>query len=273
MICETISIQSPNIPENTTAILTTYVQDNFAEIDITRKRPAIVICPGGGYSMVSEREGEPIAIKMMSFGFQAFVLKYSVAPNHFPTALLQLAEAVKLVREKSDIWHIDTEKIIVAGFSAGGHLAASLGVMWNSSFLKSLMDDSPQNWRPNGLMLGYPVISSGKIGHQDSFKNLLGPDFSEKAAQLSLENLVTEETPPTFIWHTAEDDLVLMENSLAFVTALRRYRIPLELHIFSKGGHGLSLGTQETQIQNGYGLEPTIQRWPQLFADWLNTIL
>ena len=251
------------------ATLTTYVIDNSEEIDANRRRPAVIICPGGGYEFLSDREAEPIAIKMMSLGYQAFVLHYSIKPAVFPTALTELAQAVQLVRQQQDAWHINPDKVIVAGFSAGGHLAASLGVFWQADFLAELMTGAKEEWQPNGLLLSYPVLSSGPFGHEGSFRSLLAEQYEQFKEQVSLENCVTADTPPTFIWHTLEDGAVPAENSLLFTQKMRELEIPFELHLFPKGGHGLGLGTIETVAGGSYGIEPSIQAWPQLFADWL----
>ncbi|WP_313539611.1 alpha/beta hydrolase, partial [Enterococcus sp.] len=164
---------------NSQATLTTYIIENSAEIEVNRLRPAVIICPGGGYEMLSDREAEPIAIKMMSFGFQAFVLHYSIKPAVYPIALTELATAVRLVRQQHEAWHVDPDKIIVAGFSAGGHLAANLGVSWQEPFLSELLDGQKEEWKPNGLLLSYPVLSSGKFAHEGSFQSLLADAYVE----------------------------------------------------------------------------------------------
>lgn len=251
------------------AVLTTYIIENAPEIDMDRLRPAVIICPGGGYEMLSDREAEPIAIKMMSYGFQAFVLRYSIKPAVYPLALTELAAAVQLVRSKQEEWHVDPNKIIVAGFSAGGHLAANLGVSWQAPFLEELLDGEKEDWQPNGLLLSYPVLSSGEFAHEGSFRALLAEKYSEKHTSLSLEHLVTELTPPTFLWHTLEDGLVKAENSLLFAEQLRQHNVPYEMHIFPRGGHGLSLGTKETANGGVHNIEPSVVRWPELFADWV----
>ncbi len=254
---------------NSQATLTTYIIENSAEIEVNRLRPAVIICPGGGYEMLSDREAEPIAIKMMSFGFQAFVLHYSIKPAVYPIALTELATAVRLVRQQHEAWHVDPDKIIVAGFSAGGHLAANLGVSWQEPFLSELLDGQKEEWKPNGLLLSYPVLSSGKFAHEGSFQSLLADAYVEQKDALSLEHLVSALTPPTFLWHTLEDGLVAAENSLLFAEQLRKYDVPYEMHIFPRGGHGLSLGTKETANGGIHNIEPSVVRWPELFADWV----
>ena len=159
MIHEKIEIQLKD--SEFKANLFTYFLDNSPEIDPERKRPVVLICPGGGYQMTSDREAEALAVRFMAMGYHAAILRYSVAPARFPEALLQLATAVAMLRENAEKWHIDTEKIVVQGSSAGGHLAASLGVFWNKPFVAEALGMDSEKFRPNGLMLSYPVITSG----------------------------------------------------------------------------------------------------------------
>lgn len=251
-----------------TANLYTYIIENSPEIDMERKRPAIIICPGGGYEMTSDREAEAIAIRMMNDGFQAFVLRYSVRPSVYPQALTELASVVKLVRNNASTWFVDPERIIVCGFSAGGHLAASLGVFWKKEFLQEKLQGSSEEWKPNGLLLSYPVISSGEFAHVGSFKALLADEYNEMKDEMSLENQVTKDTPPTFLWHTVEDNVVPVENSLFFAQSLRKANVPFELHIFPNGGHGLSLATEETISSWKSEIQNEVAIWPQLFSKW-----
>ena len=161
------------------AWIETYFWQESVELYPGQKRPAIVICPGGAYAMTSDREAEAVALRFMSMGYHAVVLRYSVAPARYPAALRQLAKTVALLRENSEKWHIETDKIIVSGFSAGGHLAASLGVFWNTPELKEITGFDNEMIRPDGMILNYPVITSGEFGHQESFHNLLGEKYEE----------------------------------------------------------------------------------------------
>lgn len=255
------------------AILDCYIQNNESCAP-NRKRPAIIICPGGGYEEIADREGEPIAIKMMSYGFQAFVLNYSLMPTHFPVSLTELSTAVKYVRENASDFHIDPNSIWVAGFSAGGHLAASLGVYWHTDFLKEY-GYRANAIKPNGLLLGYPVITAGKYAHRDSIVNLLG---TEKASEIeylnevSLELHVDKFTPPSFIWHTATDNVVPVNNSLMFAQALKQKMVKFALTIYPEGGHGLSLGTIETAHQRGNDIVPCVTDWPKKFVEFARNI-
>ena len=269
MIHEKIEIHLNN--SEFKANLFTYFLDNSPEIDPNRKRPIVVICPGGGYHMTSDREAEALAVKFLAMGYHAAVLRYSVAPARFPVALLQLAAAVSLLRGNAEKWHIDPDKIVVQGSSAGGHLAASLGVFWNKPFVAEALGVKAEMVRPNGLMLSYPVITSGEKAHQGSFENVLGEDYAdeEKRRFLSLEYNVTKDTPPTFLWHTAPDDTVPVENSLLFFQALHALDIPAELHIYPVGGHGLGLATAETANVSGYGIQEECETWVDLAGKWM----
>ena len=269
MIHEKLEIQLKN--SEFKANLFTYLLDNSLEIDPNRKRPVVLICPGGGYEMTSDREAEALAVKFLAMGYHAAVLRYSVAPARFPEALLQLATAVALIRGNAEKWHIDENKIVVQGSSAGGHLAASLGVFWNKSFVAEALEMDSEKFRPNGLMLSYPVITSGEKAHQGSFENVLGEQYAdeEKRRFLSLEYHVSKDTPPTFLWHTAPDDVVPVENSLLFFQALHALNIPAELHIYPIGGHGLGLATSETATPDGYGIQAECESWITLAGEWM----
>jgi acetyl esterase/lipase len=257
--------------ENSEAKLYTYILNNSPEIDSSRIRPVIIICPGGGYEFTSDREAEPIAIQLNALGFHACVLRYSVRPATFPTALLELSQAVSLLRKRAGKWPIDPNKIIVAGFSAGGHLAASLGVFWNQSFLSERLGISNEEMKPNGLLLSYPVITSGPHAHQGSFVALLGENHPELLQEVSLENYVTSETPPTFLWHTFTDAAVPVENSFFFANSLLKNHVSLEMHIFPKGIHGLSLGTEETRAVNYPGtVQPEVANWIEMAGRWIS---
>lgn len=235
-----------------------------------QKRPLILICPGGGYQKVSDREADPVAAKFYAMGYHTAILRYSVAPAPYPTALLQLAGAMKLIRDRSNQWLIDTDKIIVAGFSAGGHLACSLGVFWREEFLGKYYKCNSEIFRPNGLILGYPVITSGEYAHEESFVNLLG-DQEDLIDKVSLEHLVNEDMPPAFLWHTDSDPAVPVENSLLLYMALHQYNIPAEFHVFQNGGHGLSLATPLSQGSDGRGIQKECQTWIDLAHTWIKS--
>ena len=272
MIYKKVEIKVEGYQE--TADLYTYILDNSVEMRPDRKRPDIVICPGGGYTMTSDREAEPIAMQYLARGYHAVILRYSVAPARYPLALLQLAKSVAYLREHAEEFHIDTAKIILQGFSAGAHLAASLGVFWKEKFISEVLHTETEIVRPNGMILSYPVISSGKFAHTGSFEALLGADSSdpEKRKKQSLEFQVTTDTPPTFLWHTVTDDCVPVENSLLFFEALHKYKVPVELHLYPTGVHGLSLANEETCHEDGGCIQPECQSWMELACTWIRNL-
>ncbi len=261
------------------AKLVTYIQDESVEMDIP-DRPLVLVCPGGGYCFTSDREAEPLAIQFLAMGYHAAVLRYSVAPAVFPTALCELAWSVRLIREHAGEWHVNPKGIIVLGCSAGGHLAASLGVFWNRDFLAKALDEEGadhRQWKPDGMTLCYPVITSGEFAHRGSFDALMGDREAEISAMLgapapealSLENQVSSDTPPAFLWHTYTDDAVPVENSLMFVSAMRKANVPLELHIYPAGGHGLSLANRLTQGPGGCSIQKECASWISLAHTWI----
>ena len=255
--------------------LYTYFLDSSIEMRPNEKRPVILMCPGGGYEMTSDREAEPLAMQFLAMGYHVAILRYSVCPVRYPAALLQVAESVLYLKEHADEYHIDPEKIVVQGCSAGGHLAANYGIAWNSPFLTKLMgmENDPERLCVAGLLLCYPVITSGEKAHEESFRNLLGEQYEEKKEELSLENQVTPDTPPTFLWHTATDEPVPVENSLYFFQACLQQGVSAELHIYPVGGHGLSLANEETCRANGIGVQKECQSWIGLAQTWLEEIL
>lgn len=254
--------------------LTAYCPDNSPEIDAERCRPSILLCPGGGYYMVSFREAEPVALAFVAQGFNVFVLNYECAPVRYPQALLQVSAAAALIRQKAELFHADPNKIAVCGFSAGGHLAASLGMFWDEPFLCETLGVARGMNRPNAMILCYPVISSGEFAHVGSFEALLGPDAKpEQKARMALEERVSDKTPPAFIWHTFEDDVVPVENTLMLASALRKKNVPFELHVFPWGGHGLSLCDNRTSIPEFEGSNrPHCANWQPLCCEWLDSL-
>lgn len=260
--------------KNSEAIISAYIPENSKEININKKRKTIIICPGGGYGFTSDREAEPIALKFMAQGFNAIVLRYSIAPTRYPNALLELAETVNYVREKEVEWNVNKEKVIVCGFSAGGHLAGSLGVLWNNEIIEKYLDIKNEEVKPNAMILCYPVISSGEFAHKGSFDSLLGEKEAEISREnLSLEKLVSIETPKTFLWHTFDDGTVPVQNSLLFSNALASNKVQFELHIYPSGVHGLGL-CEEITAMNGRSehINSHIASWFNLACQWIKTL-
>ncbi len=234
-------------------------------------RPAVVICPGGGYGHLSSREGEPIAMKYLSMGYHAFVLSCSLAPVCFPAALQELAFLIAKIRHHGEAWGIDCNKIIVSGFSAGGHLACSLGALWNQPFVYEPLGLTKEDIQPNGMILCYPVITSGEYCHSGSFSNLLGDQAEDENLRrlVSLEHQVGVHTPKTFLWHTVTDASVPVENSLLLTQALLRSGVNLECHLYPVGCHGIALAGEDTSNGEERYVVPQCQSWISLVETWL----
>lgn len=251
--------------------MSVYLPDNSPEIQIDRKHPTVVICPGGGYAMTSDREAEPIALRFAAAGCNAVVVRYSCVPARFPAALFELSYAVAKVRENAQEWNVDTDRIAVCGFSAGGHLAASFSTLWNQDFVKEYFDYQGGENKPNGMILGYPVITSGEHAHGGSIENLLGEKTADPILLelVSAEKQVSSDTPPAFIWHTFDDACVPVENSLVLAQALAKEKISTELHIYPKGPHGLALASRET---GDFAVVPECQNWIDMAIRWLKNL-
>ncbi len=223
----------------------------------------IVVCPGGGYgALAMDHEGHQVAKWLNSIGVGAFVLKYRLGPRYRHPAPLQDAQrAMRYVRAHAGEWKIDPDRLGIMGFSAGGHLASTLATHFDAGDPKSEDPIERQSCRPNFAVLCYPVISfTEEFGHTGSKRNLLGPDPDPKLVEnLSNEKQVTPETPPTFLFHTGEDKGVPVENSLAFYQALRKAKVPAELHVYQDGPHGVGLAPGR----------PGLSTWKDRLADWL----
>ncbi len=237
-----------------------YLHEDHDRLVAHKTRPALIVCAGGGYNHVSKRESDPAALRFLALGYQTFLLEYSVEEKAGALRpLKELAATVRILRERAEEWRIEPEHIAVMGFSAGGHLAASLGILWDHPAL-GLGAES----RPDALILGYPVITTGPFGHAESARNVSGGD-ADLMALLSLEKQVTKSMPPTFLWHCLGDETVPAENALMLAAAMRQAGVPFELHLFEEGAHGISVGTQETET-----LWPDLQIWVHLSQTWLN---
>ena len=227
-------------------------------------RPTVLVLPGGGYSFTSEREAEPVAMRFLSRGCNVCILHYSILDTPFPIAMLEALSAIQYIRHNLSAWQGAADKVYLCGFSAGGHLAASVGVYWDKEISKNYFGDT-ETVRPNGLILSYPVITSDPtLTHEGSVKNLLGGRTDPALRDtLSLEKHVTDSTPPTFLWTTFADDLGPCENTMLVASALMKHKIPFELHVFEKGPHGGATGDKVSCINNH-----RFGAWIDLACDW-----
>ncbi len=249
-----------------------YLPYNMTEMHReNRKRPCMVVCPGGGYGMCSQRESEPVALHFLPEGFNVFVINYSVAPHRFPAQLREVAALVELIHKNAAEWNCDTTKICIMGFSAGGHLAAHYSTMYDCAEVRQAFPDS----KPvNASVLCYPVITADpSCGHMGSFTNLLGKTerTEEEINYFSCDRNVKSSTPPAFLWHTAEDGGVPVMNSLLYAAALSRSKVPFELHVYPYGGHGSSTCDSTTMDDISEGLMHA-SAWMDCLKKWLKLI-
>ena len=228
-------------------------------------KEAILVIPGGGYGMVcSDREGEPIALSYLSKGVTAFVLRYSVgkdAPINCP--LVEASAAIAYIRKNAASLEVDPSKIYAVGFSAGGHLCASLGTLWHKEGVAKKANIEYGENMPNGVVLCYPVISGINHPHIGSFHNLIGTKepTKEQLEEYSLELHVDEKSAPAFIVHTAEDQLVPVQNALAIATAYANATRPFELHVYPHGPHGMALANHVTAGGVAAYIDERYERW------------
>lgn len=240
MITETIGLygyyNQPS-PEEAAGILRCWALDTSPKITTSRMRPAVLILPGGGYNYTSPREAEPVALRFAARGYAAFVLDYSCAPLGFPAALREAAMAMRYIRENARRFEIDPRMVAAIGFSAGGHLCGTLGMMYDCPEVEDLGE--PGLLRPDALGLCYPVtVSRGKT-HEGSFENISRGDHLLRH-RLSLEKLVRGDMPPVFLWHTRDDQTVPVRGSLLLANALEEQGVDFAMHIYRHGCHGLS---------------------------------
>lgn len=262
MVCEKIDLYAYFGEERKGregGFLTVYARERNPELP-RKIRPAMLVVPGGAYYSVSAREGEPVALSFVGEGYQAFVLEYTTKTAH-PVPLFEAAMAMRFIRTEAEKYSVDPTHVGAIGFSAGGHLIGLLATVWEQSELCGV--------RPDAVALAYPVVTTGEFTHEDS-ANFISGGEKELRARLSVEKLVTKDSVPAFLWHTFEDGLVPVENSLLLAEAYRRAGVPFELHIFEHGPHGLSVATFETaDTPSGDLINEAVSAWTGALFKWL----
>ena len=223
----------------------------------------VVVAPGGGYgALAMDHEGRQVAAYFNAMGIAAFVLKYRLGPKyHHPVELGDAQRALRLVRARAQEYGVNAARIGLMGFSAGGHLAATAGTRFDAGNASATDPIDRASSRPDFLILGYPVITfEAGVTHAGSVRNLLGENPDPKLIELMSNELhVTPQTPPTFLFHTNADTGVVPENSIRFYMALRKAKVPAEMHIFENGPHGVGLALGD----------PALNAWPVLLTNWL----
>ena len=245
-----------------------YLRDRTVEMPAFNTRPAILILPGGGYAWCSKREADPVAMQFLQAGYNVFTLYYTCRSDETVPALrwqplIDAAGAILHIRRNAEQFGTDPAKIAICGFSAGGHLAASTAILWDAEPVQKALGIHAEEARPNAVVLGYPVVTSGVATHGGSMQNLCGEDAALRST-MSLENQIRAGLPPFFIWHTVEDPAVPVQNSLLLANALNEHKVPFELHLFAHDGHGTSTCTNEVNTPNSHN-----RAWVALCTDWL----
>jgi acetyl esterase/lipase len=288
-------------PDRPDVTLTTYLLDDSRETTQGKKRPAVLVCPGGGYLFCSDREGEPIALRFAAMGYHAFVLRYSTYGGNrpdfdmgspvetpdprsiFPTSMRDLGLAMLTLKDHADEWLLDADRIALCGFSAGAHNCAMYAVSWNRPVLVDHFGVDPERLRPAAAILGYGlgdyVRLHGEARALDPFAArlqrsasiaLFGVEEPDDATleQLSPARQIGPHVPPMFLWTTSEDSLVPSTQSLVLALALAERNLPYELHVFEKGSHGLSLAVQASASSRAE-IDPDAAKWVELVESWL----
>ncbi|GEO67716.1 alpha/beta hydrolase [Levilactobacillus spicheri] len=233
--------------------------------------PAIIIVPGGSYTHIPEQQAEDLALAWSARGYQAFFLRYSFAGERqplLPAPVIELAQSVALLRQHATDWQINPAQLIVAGFSVGGHIVALFNDLWADAAFNAQAHTTPEQVHPTAVILGYPVITP-KAGFPQDAATLA--TWTDHPAQIEADQRVTNQNAPTFIWVTANDPLVPVQNALAYAQASIAHHVDTELHVFHNGPHGLALANPVTAWKPASD-QPHVAHWLDLAAEWLTEI-
>ncbi|EPC4574847.1 TPA: alpha/beta hydrolase [Klebsiella variicola subsp. variicola] len=296
-------MQSNKIKINDTSYFTTYLLESKISMNTYKKRPALIVCPGGAYLFKATKEGESVAIEFLSRGYNTFILNYSTLfPDResfemrsgensdilYPKQVIELLEVINIVKKNSDEWGIDKDKIFILGFSAGGHVAGSVAVHWNNNAMLQYLTFIPENeeLKPSGVILCYPMLNGDilkyiqtderkEISNQHSYiKKVIGGlenSQDHKMHGLDLSQFITSETPPIFLWHTTEDRITRAEDTTLFVSRLLKEGVPCEYHLFMKGKHGMGL-CNSVAAKNSSDINESCSYWINLADNWMRGI-
>lgn len=249
-----------------------YIDAYIADPTKNFTRKAILVIPGGGYGVVcSDREGEPIAQAFMPYGYNAFVLNYYTGRKKpFPIQLVQTAKAIKHIKDNAENYGIDPNELFVVGFSAGGHLAASAGILWNIPEIYAEVEMPYGYNKPKGVMLVYPVIGD----HKGCFQNLWATKeiTEEMIDTVSVDKHVDKDSAPAFIMHTSNDEIVDVRNSLSLASAYKAAELQFELHVFPDAPHGAALGNKITSYGKPKYENSAIAEWVRMAAVWADSL-
>lgn len=288
------------------SILHTFIRDAKVSTNLYRKRPAVIVCPGGSYLFCATKEGEPVAAHFAALGYHAFVLRYKTylkakitdldnMPERnegigYPDHLLALMESMQLIHDHAKEWYVDTENVFVIGFSAGAHLTGLLSERWDDPEVleKAEVELDATKLRPRGVMLCYPMLTVERLllnvrASKDPLMRVQtdlvpkalvkeGDSGKEVAERLDLIKHVRSDMPPVFMWHTAEDDVTSGLDSTRFAAELLAHDVSCEFHLFREGRHGISLA-DETSAGSAADINPVCAVWPSLAWTWMKRIM
>ena len=276
MLYETIKLREvfPALPETDTDVVLRSYARNREESPRTLPRGAVIILHGGGYYMKSITEAEPVALRFLAEGYQAFTLDYSLLPAQYPQQLLEVAAAVAYVRDNVVRYRVDANSIALCGFSAGAHLACLLANQWNDSRLFEPLGLTCEQVRPNAAILSYPPTTPDLPDCREMFVNLLSSERGHSDLyRISPVHTLNRDTPPIFLWQTFSDEMVSVQHALLLAEGMREKELPFELHIFPDGPHAMSLCDLETAFTSKH-YQPYVAKWFDLAVKWLKyTIL
>lgn len=261
MIHETIKLKRVNKKIKSEAFLKTYVPENSKEFCENRKRKAILVFPGGGYEFVSDRENEPIALKLVSEDIAVFTLTYSIINFSYPYPFIEAFAALAYIKENAEKYNIDKEHVAVMGFSAGGHLASFVSLNSESENWAKLIGKDKELIKVDGCLLGYPVTILSYLPKFNSNLKAIKRNIPDRAEELDILSNVTDQFPKTFIWTTQNDALVPAENSILLAEKLTELRVFCEFHMFPNGNHGLSLANEIVSEKEIDSIDPKIKTW------------
>ena len=272
MITDTVTYKIPLLEDRPMAQLIAYVAGKSDEMKGNEKRKAILVIPGGAYWLQSDAEADPVAHFFLAEGYNAFILRYSVGrgvDSKWPMPLYEASAAMKYIRDHAEELCIDPDYVFAIGFSAGGHLTAALGSLWDNDEIEAKLGMKKGYNRPTGTILSYPVISGLEYGHRGSINNILKQERDDEDARrsVSLELHVSEKTAPCFLWATRTDDAVPVQNTLLYAEALANHTIPFEMHIYPEGPHGLSLGKKYVNCPY-----PEVSAWTKDAIRWVESM-
>lgn len=256
------------LDEKANVTLDAFLFEKSPEMKDSENRPAVLVCPGGGYFFCSDREADPVAMNYAAAGYNTFVLRYSVKEfGVFPRPIYDLCKAIKFIRDNAEEFGVIKNQIATIGFSAGGHLVLSQSCLWSDEKILAESGCTAEECRPDAVMAGYPVTSTAWAEKFNEIERILENVDEENKKYFNAYNHVTKDNPPTFLFHTFRDNVVPVEDSLVYAAALAKYDVPFELHVFPNGWHGMSVADRFVNATDA-----SLKEWKKMSVAWLERI-